>query len=115
MGVSQASRASTPHEPSLEEVAQLVSKGTCEGIEGIEFSSEQLAGQYAFEAVINSDYKMSTSGLEAHLDILHDAGAIFDYPATLKYTQNCQFLTHKRNTKELLANFQSKHYKSVGL
>jgi hypothetical protein len=60
-------------------VAHINNGGTCEGIEGIEFSPEQLAGQYAFDAITESDYPDVDEGsIDAHLDFLVDAGAKFN-------------------------------------
>jgi hypothetical protein len=60
-------------------VAHINNGGTCEGIEGIEFSPEQLAGQYAFDAISESDYTdFDEDALDAHLDFLVEAGAEFN-------------------------------------
>lgn len=62
---------------SLDEAIALVNAGTCEGVEGIEFSSDQLAGQYAFEAARQQE-DFSEESIEAHLEFLASAGAEFD-------------------------------------
>ena len=64
-----------------EEVVEIINgaaDGHVEGMEGIEFTPEMLAGQYAHAAAAQHGY-MGEAEIEAHLDILGDAGANFDY------------------------------------
>jgi|TARA_R110000851_G_scaffold333472_1_gene513548 hypothetical protein len=70
---------------TLEEVVAHVNEGTCEGMEGIEFTSEMLAGQYAWEAAKQaSDGEPITAySLEGQLEFLSDAGARFDEPKAI--------------------------------
>mgnify|MGYP001301969331 FL=1 len=65
---------------TLEEVVNYVNEGTCEGMEGIEFTSEMLAGQYAWSAAKEaSDGESITSyHIEGQLEFLSEAGARFD-------------------------------------
>lgn len=63
---------------TLNDVVEFVNEGTCEGMEGMEFTSEQLAGQYAQSAAQESGYPVTADAVEAHLDFLSDAGAVFD-------------------------------------
>ncbi|GEM_PF-5316455 len=74
---------------SLEQVVKIVNEGTCEGMQvsgGINFGSEQLAGQYAARAAHEAGYT-DTASLEAHLEILHDAGAHFSWPTALIHSK----------------------------
>ena len=50
-------------------------------------SAEVMAGQYAWEAAEESGYTDDTS-IEAHLDILVEAGAKFDFAAALENAIN---------------------------
>jgi hypothetical protein len=64
---------------TLDQVIDAINDGgTYEGIEGIEFTPEQLAGQYAYDAVIESDYTVIVENIEGHIDYLQEHGAIFD-------------------------------------
>lgn len=65
---------------SIEEIAEMINDGgTCEGMEGIEFTSEQLAGQYAYQAIEESDYpNVTENALFNHAEFLVEAGAKFD-------------------------------------
>lgn len=67
---------------SLEDVVEIINKGgVCEGMEGVEFTPEQLAGQYAEDAAHDSGFAVDQDAIEAHLEILRDAGANFDASA----------------------------------
>lgn len=69
---------------SIETVVAAINEAPiCEGMEGIEFTAEQLAGQYAAAAQIESGYPVDKAALEAHLDYLQESGARFDYPAAI--------------------------------
>jgi hypothetical protein len=70
---------------SLYAVVDLVNAGTCEGIEGVEFSSEQLAGQYAFSAANAGDYTVNADALAGQLEFLSDAGAVFNTSAAIAH------------------------------
>ena len=66
---------------SLAEVVAIINGAAddhIEGMEGIEFTPAQLAGQYAHAAAAQSGY-MGEAEIEAHLDILANEGANFDY------------------------------------
>ena len=58
--------------------------GHIEGMEGIEFTSGQLAGQYAHAAAKESGYT-DKADIEAHLDIIESEGAKFDYSDALDH------------------------------
>jgi hypothetical protein len=76
MYISNAIRSAS----SLQQFAAIINEGgTCEGMEGIEFTPEQLAGQYAFEAARDSGWPIDAVALGEHLDVLADAGAEFDH------------------------------------
>lgn len=64
---------------SIEEVVEAINAGgMCEGMEGVEFSPEQLAGQYAEDAASDSGFPVDLEAIEAHLEFLSDAGAVFN-------------------------------------
>lgn len=71
---------------SLETVVELVNDGTCEGVEGVEFTSEQLAGCYAYNAAKESGERVE-GDLEAHLEFLAEAGAEFNSFEALNYAE----------------------------
>ncbi|MDN0082383.1 hypothetical protein QU487_06400 [Crenobacter sp. SG2305] len=56
-----------------------------EGMEGIEFSAEQLAGQYAAQAQIAAGDPVDEQALQAHLDVLKAEGAKFDVSAAIAH------------------------------
>lgn len=66
----------------IEQVVELVNEGTCEGIEGIEFTSEMLAGCYIYNAC---EYDRDEDEREAHAEFLIEAGANFDLFDALEY------------------------------
>jgi len=71
---------------TAEDVVQIINSGdVCEGIEGIEFTAEQLAGEYAFNAAKQSDYGAEECKLEAHLEFIRDLGADFDLESALDH------------------------------
>lgn len=72
---------------SIEQVIEYVNEGTCEGMEGIEFTPEALAGQYAYDAAKESaDGEQVTSyQIEGQLECLRDAGAVFDEQAAVEH------------------------------
>ncbi|WP_280568217.1 hypothetical protein [Chromohalobacter sp. 296-RDG] len=71
---------------SLEQVVEYVNEGTCEGMEGIEFTSAMLAGQYAWQAAQEADDSDITEyHIEGQLEFLSDAGADFDEQAAIAY------------------------------
>lgn len=70
---------------SMERVVELVNGGTVEGVQGIEFTSEQLAGQYAFEAAKEAGYGNSDADHEGQLEFLIEAGAVFNTAAAVKH------------------------------
>ena len=72
---------------SLSEVVGIINgaaDGHVEGIEGIEFTPAQLAGQYAHAAAAQSGY-MGEAEIEAHLEILAEKGAEFDFSTALTH------------------------------
>jgi hypothetical protein len=73
------------HATKLDAVVEMVNKGTCEGMEGMEFSSEQLAGQYAFNAASNGDYPVDAGSIAGQLEFLSDAGAVFNASAAIAH------------------------------
>lgn len=72
---------------SIEQVVEIVNEGTCEGMEGIEFTSDMLAGQYAYDAAkTGADGEPVTEHhIEGHLDFLREAGAEFDERAAIAH------------------------------
>tara|TARA_R110002020_G_scaffold149522_1_gene325847 strand:- start:717 stop:998 length:282 start_codon:yes stop_codon:yes gene_type:complete len=72
---------------SIENVVEIVNNGTCEGIEGIEFSSDMLAGCYIFNAAAEGGYGFGEDELEAHCEILADAGANFNKVGAISYAK----------------------------
>ncbi|WP_019933870.1 hypothetical protein [Oceanimonas smirnovii] len=64
---------------SIEQVVELINEGTCEGMEGIEFTADILAGQYAWSAAKDfvDSAGMTADDLEAQLEFLSAAGAVF--------------------------------------
>ena len=73
---------------SLSEVVGIINgaaDGHVEGMEGIEFTPAQLAGQYAQDAAEESGYGADAESIDAHLDILENEGAEFDTCAALKH------------------------------
>ena len=72
---------------ALTEVVDIINgaaDGHVEGMEGIEFTPAQLAGQYAHSAAKDQGY-MGEAEIEAHLEILVDAGAKFDFSTALTH------------------------------
>ena len=64
---------------SLEQVVEYVNEGACEGMEGIEFSSDMLAGQYAWQAAKDADDgEITEYHIEGQLEYLRDAGGVFN-------------------------------------
>ncbi|OHV13026.1 hypothetical protein [Kushneria phosphatilytica] len=64
---------------SLEQVVEYVNEGTCEGMEGIEFSSDMLAGQYAWSAAKEGcDDEITEESIEGQLEFLREAGGVFN-------------------------------------
>lgn len=70
---------------SLEAVVDVINRGgVCEGVEGIEFTAEELAGQYAADAARDNGF-LDMESLAAQLEFLSDAGAVFDHPGALEW------------------------------
>lgn len=63
---------------SIDQVVELINSGSCEGMEGIEFSSEQLAGQYAWSCAKEAGYGVGKTEIEAQLELISEHGAKFD-------------------------------------
>ena len=71
---------------SIEDVVEIINGGgTCEGMEGVEFTPEQLAGRYAEDAAYDSDYPVDAGSIKAHLEFLAEAGAIFEESAAVAH------------------------------
>ena len=71
------------HDPDV--IVELVNEGTCEGMEGIEFSSEMLAEQYAYYAADDAGYGLNEDNLYAHLEFLQEYGGRFDFSKALAW------------------------------
>jgi len=69
------------HLPNIEAAAEAVTEGTAM------CSSEQLAGQWAFDAAKDAGCGFDAAYLEAHLDFLRDAGARFEPTQALQVAQ----------------------------
>lgn len=69
----------------ISSVVALVNKGTAEGIEGIEFTSAQLAGQYAYDAAEEAGYGIDEDSIDAQLDALSAAGATFGWSSAIDH------------------------------
>lgn len=70
---------------SLEAVVAIINAGgIVEGMEGVEFTAEELAGQYAAEAARDNGF-LDGESHAAHLEFLRDAGAVFDHPVALAW------------------------------
>jgi len=67
-----------------ERCVEIINEGTCEGMEGIEFNSDQLAGQYAAYAAIEAGYTDQQS-IDGQLDVIANAGAEFDSIEAMKF------------------------------
>ena len=60
--------------------------GTVEGVEGIEFTSEMLAGNYAYNCALEAGFGFEEANLDFHLDVLYDNyKAKFDYSDARDY------------------------------
>jgi len=72
---------------SIEQIVEIVNAETCEGMEGVEFTSSMLAGQYAYDAVKDdSDCELVIERyLEGQLELLREAGAEFDEQAAIAH------------------------------
>ncbi|OWY39351.1 hypothetical protein CEK28_08505 [Xenophilus sp. AP218F] len=84
------SNAIRSHYTSAERIIELINTAPItEGIERIEFSAEQLAGQFAAQGYVESgegEYRPATSDdIEAYLDGLRDDGAQFHYPTAIEH------------------------------
>jgi sulfur carrier protein ThiS len=76
------------HATKIEQVVEIVNNGTrADVLPEFEFTPEQLAGQYAFEAVQESEYEHSDQNHEAHLEILEQHGGKFDSFEALKHAK----------------------------
>lgn len=70
----------------IEKVIELINSGTIlEGIEGVEFTPEELAAEYSYEAAKENvgEELIENDKLEFHLSILLEKGANFSYPDAL--------------------------------
>ena len=64
---------------SIEQVVEIINGGGTS-----EYSANEIAGQYAFNAADESGYDIDGASLDAHLEVIIDAGAKFDYSSALK-------------------------------
>ncbi len=85
---------------TLGDVVELVNEGTCEGIEGMEFTPEHLAGQYAQRAAQESGYPVDADSVEAHLEFLSDAGAVFDAAGAVAHAMQIEAATKPANRSD---------------
>jgi hypothetical protein len=69
----------------LNQVIELINSGVCEGFEGIEFTSSELAGQYAYDAASDVLETVTGNDISVHLEILEDGGAKFDFHEALSH------------------------------
>lgn len=67
------------------EIVNAANRGeTIEYFGGVEFrDGDQLAGHYAYDAATNAGDGFEEADLEAHLECLSDAGAIFSFSEAL--------------------------------
>ena len=73
---------------SLGEVMAIINgaaDGHVEGMEGIEFTPSQLAGQYAHDAAAESDFGADKDSIDGQLEFLAEEGAKFDHYAALDH------------------------------
>lgn len=62
-----------------EQIVRYINEGGgAEGMEGIEFTASQLAGQYAFNAAKEAGYGLTAEDMQGQLEYLAEAGAVFD-------------------------------------
>lgn len=64
---------------SLDQVVAVINGGGTSS-----FNNEEIAAQYAWDAAEDNGEGMSTEEIEAHLDVLVEAGAEFDYQEALE-------------------------------
>lgn len=71
---------------TLDRVVELINAGgTCEGMEGVEFSPEQLAGQYAYDAAYDAGLGIDRDNIAGQLSFLIDASAVFDEAPAIEW------------------------------
>lgn len=70
---------------SVEQAIKLINEGVCEGMEGVEFSNDQLAGQHAWACAKEAGYGIDGDIINAHLEIIADQGAQFDSIKALEH------------------------------
>lgn len=70
---------------SFAAVVELINEGTCEGMERMKFTSDQLAGQYAYDSAVEGIYAVDEYSIGAQLEYLDAAGACFHYPLAVKH------------------------------
>lgn len=77
---------------SHEDIVDYINKGgSAEGMQGIEFTAEQLAGQYAYNATKEAGHGLAAENFESQLYYLTEAGAVFDES---KATAHAQAIAH---------------------
>ena len=73
---------------TLLDVVNLINEApSAEEMNDMEFTAEQLAGQYAFEAADEAGYGFNDPELEVHLDILEEEGAKFDLSGAILHSK----------------------------
>lgn len=75
MNISQALKDAQ----TIDQVVEIINNGGT-----YLFNAEQIAGQYAYTAQLESGYDIDLAAIEAHLDCLKQSGAEFDYPEAVK-------------------------------
>ena len=75
---------------TIEKAAEIVTNGTCEGVEGVEFTPEQLAGQYAYDAQREMGEPVTDDGSFFHLECLENAGAKFDFSEAMIHAEKLE-------------------------
>ncbi|HAS6410392.1 TPA: hypothetical protein I7256_20825 [Vibrio vulnificus] len=66
----------------LSDVVEMINEEsyTCDDL-----TSAEMAGQYAFDAQTEAGYSIDSTAIEAHLDVLIEAGAEFDYQEAIAH------------------------------
>lgn len=84
----------------LESVVSMINRGgSCESMEGVEFTPEDLAGQYAAEAARDNGF-LDVEYLAAHLQFLSDAGAVFYAPSALEWARTVATARHENDLEQ---------------
>ncbi|MGB0467742.1 MAG: hypothetical protein ACPGF7_09480 [Pontibacterium sp.] len=70
---------------TLEGVVESINESPVQGFEDVK--AEFKAASYAYDAADEAGYGCSVENIEAHLDILVAAGAVFDYKEAVRISQ----------------------------